>query len=397
MNLSFPRPAGADEPIPCSRTSDVCRAFVATEEDLNVYAAQLTDAGFSLLCERLLPSGIFRTYSDGKVKLGVSLLKTRNELRVFSSPDRPMPPFSEMGEKIYDAVTLTQFSTHSAQSVDSNSCSGMGYILRLRDGRLIMIDGGFHQAPFEDDYPELLRLMRELSGEEKPHVAAWIITHNHLDHYGSLMKFTDEDADIDAYISVLPKEGVTESACQHMMANIPHYTEKNYAPHAGDRIDFGDLVMDIYYTYEEGELYNPDRVRPDGNNHSLIFSFTVDGQKLLFVGDAYYHAGLIAVEIAGEELRADICQIGHHGRTSSKDDAIYRAVEPKVALWPSCYEHIDLFRIVYKTNQWIFGEDSTIVDHFVATDGHQTLTLPYEPKGLPYNSEGRYPPENLYK
>ena len=104
-----------------------------------------------------------------------------------------------------------------------------------------------------------------------------------------------------------------------------------------------------------------------------------------------------AVRNAGEELRADICQIGHHGRTSSKDDAIYRAVEPKVALWPSCYEHIDLFRIVYKTNQWIFGEDSTIVDHFVATDGHQALTLPYEPKGLPYNSEGRYPPENLYK
>lgn len=397
MKLSFPRPAGADESIPCSRTSDVCRAFVATEEDLNQYATELTSAGFSLLAERELPSGIFRTYANGEVKLGVSLLKTRNELRVFSSPDRPMPPFAKMGEKKHDHVTLTQFATNSAQSVDSNSCSGMGYILRLKDGRLIMIDGGFHMAPFEDDYPELRRVMWELSGGQKPHVAAWIITHNHLDHYGSLMKFTDEDADIDAYISVLPKEGVTESACQHMMSNIPNYAEKNYAPHAGDRIDFGDVVMDIFYTYEEGELYNPERVRPDGNNHSLIFSFTADGQKAVFVGDAYYHAASLAVELAGEEIRADICQIGHHGRTSSKDDPHYMAIAPKVAFWPGCYEHIDLFRIVYHTNKWIFSEESTIVDHFVATDGHVTIALPYEPQGLPYCSEGRYPPENLYK
>lgn len=397
MTLSFPRPAGATEPVPCSRTSDVCRVFDATEKDLNEYHASLTDAGFSLTADRRLQSGVFREYIKGEVKLSVSLLKTRNELRIFSSFYRPTPPFSAMGEKKHSSVTLTQFSTASSQSVDSKSCSGMGYILRLRDGRLIMIDGGFHSEPFDDDYPELVRVIRQLSDGKKPRVAAWIITHSHLDHYGSLTKFTDEDADIDAYISLLSKEGVADDACLDMMSGIPHYAEKNYAPHAGERIDFGDAVMDVHYTYEEGELYSPERVRGDVNNHSLIFSFTVDGQKLLFVGDAYYHAAILAAEIAGDNIKADICQIGHHGRTTSKDDMFYQKVAPKVALWPGCYEHIDLFRLIRGTNRWIFGEESTITDHFVATDGHQTLTLPYVPVGLPYCSDGRYPPENLTK
>lgn len=397
MNLSFPIPAGASNPVPCSRTSDVCRVFDATEENLKEYHDSLTDAGFSLITERRLPSGIFYTYTKDKAKLSVSLLRTRKELRVFSSFNHPLPPFSAMGEKKHNFVTLTQFSTASSQSVDSKSCSGMGYILRLRDGRLIVIDGGFHSEPFEDDYPELVRVMWELSDGKKPHVAAWIITHSHLDHYGSLAKFTEEDADIDAYISLLSKEGVADNACLDMMSSIPNYSEKNYAPHAAERIDFGDVVMDVHYTYEEGELYSPERVQGDVNNHSLIFSFTVDGQKLLFVGDAYYHAAILAAELASDDIKADICQIGHHGRTTSKDDLFYQLVAPKVALWPGCYEHIDLFRLIRGTNRWIFGEESTIVDHFVATDGHQTLTLPYTPVGLPYCSEGRYPPENLTK
>ena len=106
MSLYFPLPHGASEPFPCSRTSDACRVFDANEENLKEYNDALINAGFSLLSERRLKFGIFRTYMSNTVKLNVSLATEKNELRVFSEPYRPAPPFSFMGEKKYERVTL---------------------------------------------------------------------------------------------------------------------------------------------------------------------------------------------------------------------------------------------------------------------------------------------------
>ncbi|MBQ7334968.1 MAG: MBL fold metallo-hydrolase [Clostridia bacterium] len=392
----FPRPEGAEEETTVSRTANVCRVLGAKEEDLQQYCALLKEAGFRSLMERVLPGGLFCAFSDGEMKLSVSFLTERKELRVFSEPMLVIPDFSARGDAKFPCVTLTQFCTHTSRSLWCNTASGMGYVIRLTDGRLLVIDGGFHQEPnYENDYPEFMALLRELSGEENPRIALWIITHNHRDHYGVLAQVQPEDAEIAAYMSTLPAEGVTEEACRQMMESIPSYAEKNIPAHAGDRYDFGDLILDVYYSCEENELYDPEPMHRDCNNQSLIFAVTVAGQKILFTGDGYAPAVNRAAELAGEEIRAEICQIAHHGRTSPRDDKFYQKVAPKVALWPGCYIQIDHDLQYRNSNTWIFGEDSTLTDHYVAFDGTVTLELPYLPHGVPYDSAGKYPMENM--
>ncbi len=381
-SMNFPRPKGPG--VPCSRTANVFRIGCADEAFLAEYIADLEAVGYKRLSESTLPGGIFYVYTDGTAKLTVSLRHDHKELRVISEPMPKVPDFSKMGEKKFSAVTLTQFSTHSSHSEVCSTASGMGYVFRLTDGRLIVIDGGFHSPGFDNDYPEFLKLLREVSGEEKPRVAAWLITHCHLDHYGVLLQMKPEDADIDAYLFTFPQEGICDGACLDLINNLRDYEEKKLPLHAGDRYDFGDAVLDVYYTCEEAEMYDSMPMRNDGNNQSMIFSLTIEGQKIVFVGDAYNQAERLAVGMGKEALKADICQIGHHGRVPQRDDFFYEHVAPKVALWPACYAQIDHDHAKYGADTWVLGEKSTVVDHYVAYDGNATLTLPYTPKGLPY-------------
>ena len=383
--LKFPIPAGASAAQSVSRTADVIRVSGANEQAVSYYIYQLEEAGFTRLMYNHLPSGIFYAYTDGTVKLSISFLIARAEMRIFYEPMPAIPNFSAMGEKKYDAVTLTQFCTNTSRAVVTSTASGMGYVLRLTDGRLIVIDGGFATS-YGDDYPDLKKLLWDLSDGQKPHVALWMISHPHEDHFGALMKFTEEDADIDAYMATAVPADTSYAGCANDMAKrVPHFDEKNVPAHAGDLYDFGDVKLEFYTTCEELSLYDTAPLR-DSNNQSFIFAFHIGDQKVLFTGDAYHGAEEYALQIAAGNIRADICQIGHHGRTSHKDDLFYSCVAPKVALWPGCYAQIDNDLEHRGSNTWTLGPLSTVVDHYVAFDGTQTLTFPYEIQNLPYKS-----------
>lgn len=383
--LKFPIPAGAAAAVNVSRTADVIRIGGANEAAVAYYLTMLEEAGFTRLMANRLPSGEFYAYTDGKVKLSVSFLISRSEMRIFYEAMPTVPNFAAMSEKKYDKVSLTQFCTNTSRAVVTSTASGMGYVLRLTDGRLIVIDGGFCTS-YGDDYPDLKKLLWDLSDGQKPHVALWMISHPHEDHFGALLKFTEEDADVDAYMSTLVRTGASYDGCaKDMAARIPHYDEKNIPAHAGDLYDFGDVKLEVYTTCEEPELYDSAPLR-DSNNQSFIFAFHIAGQKVLFVGDAYHGAEEYALQTAGGAIKADICQIGHHGRVSHKDDLFYSMVAPKVALWPACYAQIDNDLAHRSSNTWTLGPISTVVDHYVAFDGTQTLTFPYEIQNLPYRS-----------
>lgn len=387
VELKFPMPAGATPAVGASRSVDVIRVPGANEQAVAYYLVQLEEAGFTRLMGRKLPSGEFYAYTNGEVKLSISFLILKAEMRVFYEAMPKIPDFSAMGEKKYDKITLTQFCTNSSRAIVTSTASGMGYVIRLTDGRLIVIDGGFHSAPnYGDDYPDFKKLLWDLSDGQKPHVALWLLSHPHADHFDVLTKFTPEDADVDAYMSTLVRTDAPYAGCALDMANrVPNYDAMNISAHAGDHYDFGDLSMDVWSCCEENELYDAGALR-DVNNQSIIFTFNIGDQKLLFVGDGYHGAGHQALAIAGGAIKADICQIGHHGRVPHKDDLFYSFVSPKVALWPACYAQIDNDLAHRGSNTWVLGELSTVVDHYVAFDGTQTLTFPYEIQNLPYRS-----------
>ncbi len=386
--LPFPTPIGATDPIFASRTAQVLRVPDANEKTVDSYCADLTASGFSLIAENRLPGGHFFTYTDGITKLSVSFLLRQKEMRIFFEPFQPAHRLASMGSHLYDQVTLTQYCTHTSRSTVTSTGSGMGYILRRTDGQLIVVDGGYHSAPdYADDYPTFRDLLWELSDGRKPHVALWILTHPHSDHFEVLTKMTEEDATIDAYLSTLVKKGETYSHfAEDMAARIPHYEEKNLSVHTGDRLDLGDMLLEVYTCPEELELYDRNALLgTDGNDQSLIFALHIGAQKVLFTGDAYRAAADQALAVAGGAIRADICQIHHHGRTNRRDDPFYSLVAPKVALWPGCYAQIDKDGL-RGANGWILGPHSSVLDHYVAFDGTVTISFPYTCQNRPYRS-----------
>lgn len=52
-------------------------------------------------------------------------------------------------------------------------------IFRSREGRIALVDGGLYA-----DAPRILRLLREITGQEVPEIDALLFTHLHSDHYG---------------------------------------------------------------------------------------------------------------------------------------------------------------------------------------------------------------------
>ena len=64
-------------------------------------------------------------------------------------------------------------------------------LIRLTDGRFIIVDGGHNKAACAT---ELIEVMKEQSKEYAKSlsditIAAWIVTHAHGDHYGALLNY----------------------------------------------------------------------------------------------------------------------------------------------------------------------------------------------------------------
>ena len=86
----------------------------------------------------------------------------------------------------------------------------MSLVITTEDGRVIVIDGGYRE-----DAPRLLACLREVTGQDVPHVDAFWLTHPHSDHMHAFMELCEHHAD-DTYpcvaaASVIAK--VTDCFC----------------------------------------------------------------------------------------------------------------------------------------------------------------------------------------
>ena len=63
---------------------------------------------------------------------------------------------------------------------------GLSFVIRLEDGRFVIFDGGWE----ERDYAErLMALLKKQCVTDKITIAAWIMTHPHIDHYRCFISF----------------------------------------------------------------------------------------------------------------------------------------------------------------------------------------------------------------
>ncbi len=224
-----------------------------------------------------------------------------------------------------DAVADTDWLITEYGSTENQM---MFYTMQDMDGHVIVVDGGWVQNA---------DTVRKVIAGLGNHVDAWILTHPHEDHIGAFCEIYDSPGKIkiDAIYAVdmaspelcmenAPWDSV-EMYQRFLSMNIP---QLEYV-HSGDKLDVGNLKIDILSAYEDkvDELSN-DLL----NDGSMMFQVHGSSQTMLFCADVGKSMSEYLVETYGETLKSDYIQMGHHGNGGLKAP-FYTIVDPKEAFF----------------------------------------------------------------
>ncbi len=289
-------------------------------------AVQFINGGFMKIMRKVL-------ILTAAMMLGLTGCGTANS-------DSPAGGTSEAG-----GTDVSQSATDSPQAVSNevmyqltDYSQMMGYVIRTRHGKLIVIDGGYDR-----DADSLIDLARELTGSDVPEIDAWLLSHPHMDH-------------VDAFSEIISKRPGTLSV-KNVLYNLP---EHSYV------LEHGDPGSDVTYdkltaaldtldasqktVVQQGDSFDIDGISievllvPDNspdvvkgaaiNESSVIYRLTIAGQRVLFLGDAYTRSDQRLRQAYGKDLVSDIVQMAHHG-SNGVNRSLYKLISPKACLWPT--------------------------------------------------------------
>lgn len=234
-------------------------------------------------------------------------------------------------------------------AANGQGVNGMCYIIRLSDGSFILVDGGWNDETICNRIYETLKTYAP--DPNRIVIAAWFITHPHMDHYGAIQYMADRQDTYSGLVvvqiirsfpsaSYLSAKGLTDKVAAFETA-IAKF-KKNSDGDAASVYSIADKLSESNTTFAvRGNTVTPlfwvddaftGTEGDSGNETSLVFKLAVGGKTLLFTGD-------MPLSIAGEllqdedlDLTADYYQIPHHGfkDSSSSDTLSYSGFYSKV-------------------------------------------------------------------
>ncbi len=271
---------------------------------------------------------------------------------------------------------------------------GMSYVIRLCDGRFVIIDGG---REFEQDADRLFNCLKEGTPHAKPIIAAWILTHPHSDHHLCLQTFLDkyiEDVQIEKFLYNYPAYDDLEHfpAMQKSdrrverntspYVNIPvmeDYISRTgaeiFMPHTGQTYTFADATFSCLACLDDGF-----DEAPNINATSLVFRMTLCGQTVLWGADASFSASKLPQKYKAF-LKSDILQVPHHGFQSGDPMAqieAYQYIKPSVCFLPVSTFNAYTVNVIHRPSSRFLMENMD-VDEWITGDPTRTITLPYTP------------------
>ncbi|MBR5738505.1 MAG: MBL fold metallo-hydrolase [Lachnospiraceae bacterium] len=314
-------------------------------------------------------------------------------LQLITAPEGKyvLPPSMTGDAPEYETVTepkITQFPTRYKGSSGSTSY-GMGYILTLSDGSFVVIDGGGSGGiSFSQRF---LKLLRELN--ERPDgqivIAAWILTHEHGDHFGNFSQFIQtfgSQVTVEKMYMNLPvKSAITNSS------NPEYGVTGNFADiqkaakgaemvklHTGMRFEVRDAVFDVLFTQDD--IY-PGRCH-FFNETSLVFRMELGGTSVLWTGDSRDYATDSLLLYYVPYASSDIVQVSHHGFVGLRQE-LYEAIPAKLLLWPNSQAGVDWLKTGTRVNHdVILTVDKYLYDTYgperiLVAEKAATIRLPY--------------------
>ena len=320
------------------------------------YLEKVEESGFEQYTTHIMADNHFATFTSEEHILTVGFYDYTDEVRILiEDASAPLPPLKS--ENMYTKVTeaqITMLGLEYEKDMDAYASNGMSILIRLEDGRFVVIDGGHNHAQHTTN---IQNAIREQSKDytDNPVIAAWIITHAHGDHFGMInaayKKF--DGITIERFLVNFMAESERARAMEEFPDNwtedeggaFPNtYAAAEYLGadlhkvHVGQVFYFADLQIEVLFTMES---YGPTPCNAL-NTTSLVMkmTFTNAGEESVYMSlaDATGNSLELCTKMYGDYLKADIVQTAHHGYSTWGNDAgvmmAYEKINATLILWP---------------------------------------------------------------
>lgn len=389
---------------------DNCRMYIiknTAASEYSEYAASLTGAGYKKYAENKIGDNLYATYTSpgGKYVLNTVYTAYEKKTRLIIEPlsKTELPVVETDDTSGGSPVTVTQVGLEYLYDTGKTIADfqiGMLYIIRLRDGQFIIVDGGYRRQKNLELFMDQLK--KQAPDPENIKIAAWILTHSHGDHVGllsqvantpSALKCLSVERFIYNFPSVEQYKKMEENYPGGVYSSIKMFRgAKTVKAHPGQRFVIGGAEIEYYSTVELVAPADCDT----GNTVSAVFSLTAEGQKIMFLGDSSSTMTNVLVKCYGKALASDIVQVAHHGAHGGSVE-LYENIDMKVALWPlGVWDYYNYGGHGRKSETWnaYFYSSQKMMEIILAGHSERTITLPYEPaaKRFPADKEADYTP-----
>ena len=299
-----------------------------TKNDYDSLKLSLIQNGCKLYTEKSEGDNLFATFTDAENVINISFTPFENKIRLIWDKTTLLPPKDSDFEKV-----ATPLITQVRNPYFVCDC-GMTYIIRLEDGRFVIIDGGEGEYDEIEHTMDILRTQNVLEG--KPVIAVWFITHAHSDHFNGLVQLMDKHGDDITVERLVYDWSVPSLTCaMSPLGDFNRVVEamKNteiITARSGQVYNLAGTTFEILFACED--LY-PDFIKTL-NDTSIVFRMTMNGRRVMWLGDNMGQAAdYITKKYSAELLKCEFLQVGHHGYWGGSQK-LHEMMDPEVLLWP---------------------------------------------------------------
>ena len=320
--------------------------------DAQGYVADLQAAGYRLLSTNAKADNLFWQLTDDRTVLTVSYVPSLSSLRVVPQSVEEAV-ISGVKDHDFTSVCTSQVTQiglgipceKTPECPDPPNGVSLSYVIRLCDGSFIVYDGGL---PWDEYARRLYTVLKAQTAPGRPIViAAWVLTHAHIDHTGVFDLFADRYADEVKVETILLNFGrALEPESEEYQPHILRQCKKFPGARvlrvlSGTDLCFRNAKLEVLFD----QTLNHPRVIPNLNAETLVTRLELDGISYMFYADhadyggggnypaTNFNNGAIR-RMYGSYLKSDVVQVAHHGLGGGGTTPLYELTAAKYARWP---------------------------------------------------------------
>ncbi len=266
--------------------------------------------------------------------------KTESSTRLFNMPCVKQNYFCNTIKMQYIDLPITVTYDEKAPQNGNllvSAASDRTFMLRLGNGKLVMINGGWRREAWNryDHFDLMKNLLCEMQNFAKSDfvtVAAWFVTDENDNQFLSCLKES----------GLLEKVKIENIVCASNGKFIG--LSENYIIAKTDlKLNFGEMDAEILYG--------------DENSGLMVTEIILNGKKVIFTGNMTDGISEEIIE-SGKDIKCDIVQIANHGLNNCGVFKFYKKTGAKIGLWNTS-EYA--YRFFSKTEGYEKSEVSTAV------------------------------------